>query len=249
MQSLDEMKMENKTAIWDALCRTDPAHTKGFQRAGGFRGTAIKPIYCIQRMTQIFGACGEGWGMDKPEFQLVPAGNEILVYCTVRLWYVSPHMGVYGVGGDKVLVGGEKPRSNDEAFKMAYTDALSNAMKQIGMAADVHMGLFEDNKYLAEVAKEFAPEPEVKPAFRTAGERRKFCKNVLDGINTSETEDDLKALYKDCATTLTAMQRGSEEDVVGYQEIMKQFSARKTLVNNVAMQAAEFGGTGYTQPM
>lgn len=146
--------------IWDAVSKTDPKHTKGFKRAGGFQGTAIKPIWLTKRMTEQFGPAGSGWGMTKPEFQVVSAGDEILVFCTVGLWYTDGAAGdntVYGVGGDKVM-GKNKygPFTNDEAFKASYTDALSNAMKQIGVGADIHMGLFEDEKYVREVTREFA---------------------------------------------------------------------------------------------
>ena len=103
--------------------------------------------------------------MEKPEFQTVTAGDEILVFCTVALWYgegdgmtMSRKCTVYGVGGDKVLGKNRNgPFTNDEAFKASYTDALSNAMKQIGVGADIHMGLFDDEKYAsAETQREFA---------------------------------------------------------------------------------------------
>lgn len=155
----------NNLRIWDAVSKTDPKHTKGFKRAGGFQGTAIKPIWLTKRLTEQFGPAGTGWGMDEPKFQTVTAGDEILVFCTVALWYeekmsIDGGLGrckVYGVGGDKVM-GKNKygPFTNDEAFKASYTDALSNAMKQIGMGADIHMGLFEDDKYLRELKQEFA---------------------------------------------------------------------------------------------
>ena len=47
--------MSDNLRHWDALRKTDPKHTKPFQRAGGFRGTAIKPIYMTQMMTEYFG--------------------------------------------------------------------------------------------------------------------------------------------------------------------------------------------------
>src|SRR4029077_10190912 len=138
--------------------------------SGGFKGTAIKPIESGRRMTEHFGPCGVGWGMDKPEFQLVPIeGNgEIMVFCTVSIWYSEPsatpspyRCSVYGVGGDKVVTRGAGGlRTSDEAFKSAYTDALGNAMKQIGMAADIHMGLFDDSKYVRDVRAEFAGDVE-----------------------------------------------------------------------------------------
>jgi hypothetical protein len=163
--------MSDNLRHWDALGKTDPAHTKPFTRAGGFRGTAIKPIESVRRMTEHFGPCGMGWGMMKPEFQLVPIdGNgETLVFCTVCLWYDDggQHCSVHGVGGDKVVARGSAGlRTNDEAFKSAYTDALSNAMKHIGIGADVHMGRFDDSKYVEATRAEFASvsDPEVAPA-------------------------------------------------------------------------------------
>lgn len=137
------------TRIWDQIRRVPPEHLKGFQRPGGFKGTAIKPMWTIQRMTEVFGPCGKGWGMGEPQFNVVPAGDEIMVYCTVGAWHGSPAQTVYGVGGDKVLIkNASGARSDDEAFKKAYTDALTNALKMIGAGADVHMGLWDGNKYV-----------------------------------------------------------------------------------------------------
>jgi hypothetical protein len=156
--------MSENTALWDILGRTDPKHTKQFKRGGGFSGTAIKPIWSFRRMTEEFGPCGIGWGVGEPTFQVVPAlEGEILVYCTATVWFkrgdeVSQQ--VFGVGGDKV-VGKNKfgLSTDDEAFKKAFTDAVTNALKLIGVGADVHMGLFEDNKYVREMSEEFSDEP------------------------------------------------------------------------------------------
>lgn len=149
--------MSDKTAIWDRLGKTDPKHTKPFNRAGGFKGTAIKPMFSFHRMTEEFGACGEGWGVNEPTFQVVPAGDEILVYCTVSIWHGKRENIVFGVGGDKAVIKQSSGlRSDDEAFKKAFTDAVTNALKLIGVGADVHMGLFDDNKYVNEVRQEFA---------------------------------------------------------------------------------------------
>lgn len=149
----------SNTKIWEALAKTDPAHTKGFQRSGGFKGTAVKPIYCDQRMTEQFGPCGEGWGINAPKFQIVPAEKEVLVYCTVSIWHGSRENIVYGVGGDKIVaMMSSGPRTSDEAFKMAFTDAIGNAMKHLGMSADIHMGLFDDAKYVADLKREFGEE-------------------------------------------------------------------------------------------
>jgi hypothetical protein len=156
--------MSDNTALWDKLGKTDPKHTKKFKRAGGFEGTAIKPMFSYRRMTEEFGPCGKGWGINAPAFQTVSGVNhEVLVYCTVSIWY-GDGKEVFGVGGDKVVTHikanekynrPERWENDDEAFKKAYTDAVTNALKMIGVGADVHMGMFDDNKYVNTVANEF----------------------------------------------------------------------------------------------
>jgi hypothetical protein len=155
--------MSENTKIWDQLGRTDPKHTKQFQRAGGFKGTAIKPMFSYLRMTETFGPCGIGWGVGEPTFQVVPGSDgEVLVYCTASVWYCEGETmsrTVYGVGGDKVVNKFSSGlKSDDEAFKKAFTDAVTNALKLIGVGADVHMGMFDDNKYVNTMRQEFAEE-------------------------------------------------------------------------------------------
>ena len=195
------------TAIWDNLGRTDPAHVKSFQRGGGFRGTAIKPMWSFRRMTEEFGPCGEGWGVNEPSFQVVPGTDgEVLVYCTVSIYYRNgehntPHT-VYGVGGDKVVVKNKYGlSSDDEAFKKAFTDAITNALKLIGVGADVHMGLFDDSKYVASMKEEFADEPVVKSSAQLKREdvfpkvRDELANEMLD-VHTFGQFEEIKGAYR-----------------------------------------------------
>jgi hypothetical protein len=197
LNELDKRR-ETNLRIWNVLGKTDPAHTKQFSRAGGFRGTAIKPIWITQRLTEQFGPCGKGWGFEKPEFQVVPTQTDTLVYCTVTAWYLDGEPGqhvVYGVGGDKVVAQRQSgPFCDDEAFKKAFTDALGNAFKFVGVGADVHMGLFEDSKYLAEVAAEFHPK---------ADPDKKREKAKLDG--PYDTLPKLEKAAREFARTLRGM--------------------------------------------
>jgi hypothetical protein len=168
--------MSENTKLWDLLGRTDPAHTKGFTRGGGFKGTAIKPMWSYRRMTEEFGPCGKGWGVGEPQFQVVPGPEgEVLVFCTASIWYRQDEAEcrVYGVGGDKA-VGKNKYglQTDDEAFKKAFTDAVTNALKMIGVGADVHMGLFDDNKYVNTMKEEFADEPAGAPVKSSAQLKR-----------------------------------------------------------------------------
>ena len=119
----------------------------------------------------------------------MPALEEVMVYCTVGLWH-SGNLGamVYGVGGDKVV---KKDRNglqtSDEAFKAAYTDALSNAMKQLGVGADIHMGLFEDNKYVEWAKEQFTDPPPADPAPDPKIEELKnLCRIIADKVPAAD---------------------------------------------------------------
>ena len=196
------------TAIWEALGKTDPRHTKGFNRAGGFKGTALKPMWAIKRLTEQFGPVGKGWGYDKPTFQVVEAGGEVLVYSIVGAW-IGAHtdsqcepVRFYGVGGDKVLTKRKSgdPFMDDEAFKKAFTDALMNAFKHLGVGADIHMGQFDDSKYVQNLQDEIE---------RAEQEANQPAKRGLDGPITSKAD-----LYKAFTALQTDVTRCGDDDTL-----------------------------------
>ena len=187
--------MTDNLALWEKLGKTDPAHTKGFKRGGGFSGTAIKPMWSYKRMTEEFGPCGKGWGVCEPSFQVVPGPEgEVLVFCTASIWYGADKATVYGVGGDKA-VGKNKYglQTDDEAFKKAFTDAITNALKLIGVGADVHMGLFDDSKYVNTLKQEFS---EDDGRLSKANAREPFAA-LLKSMRENTTRADLKAWWLD----------------------------------------------------
>ena len=216
--------------IWDALSKTDPAQTKTFSRAGGFKGTAVKPMWVVKRLTEEFGPCGDGWGIGKPEFQTVPTEfGEILVYCTVPCWHGSPANVIYGVGGDKVLVQrSDRPFHDDEAFKKAFTDAVNNAFKFVGVAADIHMGLFDDSKYVEEVRGEFEAERAEKvPGIHKIKQR--LNKLMIDG-NAIAADDvgaleAFNALVHECKDELTKIRDAKHQYWTGDGEDFEGFAA------------------------
>lgn len=105
--------------------------------------TDVNPMWRIKKLTELFGVCGFGWyteitnrwiekGSDGKEAAFV----EINLYVKQGGEWSKP---IIGVGGSMfVNVFKEKPDTSDEAFKMAYTDAISVACKALGMAADVY---------------------------------------------------------------------------------------------------------------
>ena len=96
---------------------------------------------------------------------------------------------MFGVGGDKVVVKQSSGlRGDDEAFKKAFTDGVTNALKMIGVGADVHMGLFDDDKYVNHLQEEFSDKPKA-PSPVTLVEKNSFmveCREAIAGFADAE---------------------------------------------------------------
>lgn len=193
-------------ALWNKVSRVPKEHLKGFTRGGGFKGTAIKPMWSIHTMTEHFGPCGEGWGIGKPDFTVVPSDNETLVYCTVSVWHGKPSNMVYGVGGDKVRATfSSGAKNDDEAFKKAFTDAITNALKHIGVGADIHMGLWDGNKYVDETPEPVAmPAANGTPGASKAANRGEYDRLVRE-IRNANGKAALEKIYKDNITEIDAL--------------------------------------------
>lgn len=239
----------NPMRVWDKLSRTDPAHTKPFKRPG-FSGTQIDPTYRLQQMTAMFGPVGQAWSILEPKFDVIPGyGDEKLVFCTVGI--VFPKDGdvynpgtTYGVGGDYIVRNakdeGAKPRSTDEAFKMAFTDALGNAMKTLGLGADVFMGQMDDAKYVRQVTEEIAQEKKAAAVAKdpelTAEAIDDYAVMLAKLIEDQKTPEDVLALFQVHKAKLTKLQH---VDQGTSNRLQAQFKRRKEAILAGTQQAAE----------
>ena len=158
-------------ALWNSVRTPDPAATKAFNRSGGFKGTATNAVYLIQRATELWGPMGGQWGVtivDDRVQQGAPMlskdgavmGHEVLHIIRIELRHPG---GVVPGYGQTMLVGVNKygPYTDEEAPKKSLTDALSKALSWLGFAADIHLGRWDDNKYVNAAKRGFdeAAEP------------------------------------------------------------------------------------------
>lgn len=106
--------------------------------------TDINPMWRIKMLTEVFGPCGFGWYTDEVERWTESSNGVVGAFVKIHL-YVKMNdewsKPIVGLGGSS-LVANEKSGLvfSDEAFKMAYTDAISVACKALGMGADVYFG-------------------------------------------------------------------------------------------------------------
>ena len=124
--------------------RAVPAEAKKTIGAGKLKGfTDVNPMWRLKALTEMFGPCGFGWYIADEQHWTDTIANETAVFCKVSLVVKHPETNewsapIIGIGGSKLAGKGKGDGLDDEAYKMAYTDAISIACKNLGMAADVY---------------------------------------------------------------------------------------------------------------
>lgn len=121
-----------------------PDSAKKTIEAGKLKGfTDINPMWRIKMLTDAFGPCGFGWYTEITDKWLESGADgrtaafvQINLFVKIDNEWSKPIIGVGGAMFVNVFKGQQE--STDEAYKMAYTDAISIACKALGMAADVY---------------------------------------------------------------------------------------------------------------
>jgi hypothetical protein len=124
-------------------CRAVPNDAKKEIKGGRMSGmTNINAMWRLKMLTEMFGPCGVGWYYKTTNRWMETSGDEIAAFVEIELHIKVDgewSMPIFGTGGSKFAA---KEKSgiyvSDECYKMATTDALSVACKQIGMGADVY---------------------------------------------------------------------------------------------------------------
>lgn len=117
-------------------------------QSGRLKGKSdINPMWRIKTMTEHFGVCGIGWKYVITKQWTETYGTETKAYCNIDLFVKVDGQwsdSIQGTGGSsEVTMERNGSYVSDECHKMALTDALSVAMKALGVGADIY---FEKGK-------------------------------------------------------------------------------------------------------
>lgn len=130
--------------------RTVPDEAQKKITGGRLNGmTDIKPMWRIQKLTELFGICGIGWKTVIKNKEIIEGAKEEKIAIVDIELFVKVNgewsEAIEGTGGSSFIANEKNGLyTSDECFKMAYTDAISVACKSLGMGADVYWG---DSKY------------------------------------------------------------------------------------------------------
>ena len=165
--------------------------------AGRLKGMSdVNPVWRILAMTEAFGVCGIGWKYEIVKQWTETFGNEIKGFCNINLYVKVDGMwsdAIPGTGGSSfVTMERNGAYVSDEVYKMALTDALSVAMKSLGVAADIYFAKGADlgTKYAIneQAANGQLPGQQIDPNIE----------GIIANINMTSTIEDLSRIWNEC---------------------------------------------------
>jgi hypothetical protein len=169
--------MKENMKLWEAVCQTDPEHTKKANVKGN-NLTSIKPQYQIMMATEQFGAYGSTWGFKNIDitYDLLEKG---LVVFQADFFYPTgtfPAINTISIYRDNA-----QTKLDDEFAKKVETDSLTKCLSKLGFNADIFLGQFDDMRYVETRTKQEA----VKKA-KTQQQLAEEAKPLVDKCKTVE---------------------------------------------------------------
>lgn len=234
--------MTDNMTIWNAGRAVPSTALKPIQ-AGKLKGKSdINPVWRMEVLTSLFGPCGFGWRTSlvsrwTETFEFTnPDGSTIQekgAFVKLNLFIkVNGEWSeaIEGVGGSKLYGKGQGNELNDEAWKMAETDAISVACKKLGIAADVYYasGARYETKYEVANATQNAVATAPQNTVATAPQKLELTAEAMEKI--------ADALFK-ASTEMTKYKRlenGANEKYIISPE---QWIMIKAIIANKKKQA------------
>lgn len=148
----------------------------------------INPMWRIKTMTEHFGVCGIGWKYVITKQWTETYGTETKAYCNIDLFVKVDGQwsdAIQGTGGSsEVTMERNGSYVSDECYKMALTDALSVAMKALGVGAEIYFekgkSMDYSSKYAMQEDLSKTQQQEVKTQQQTA---QYHTNDVNEGLN------------------------------------------------------------------
>lgn len=157
--------MAENLKIWEEFADIDPKFTKPIT-GKQYKGTSPNPQYVIRCLTELFGPVGKGFGWRVLAEDFQPLGEKTLHWCRIEFWHTDrantfeeygQTIAAYPTNSGGFMV-------DEDAPKKSQTDAIIKAASHLGVAANIFLGRWDDQKYVAEVNAEYRAEERAKPA-------------------------------------------------------------------------------------
>ena len=216
------MSTEKNMQVWSQVETTDAKYTKK-AKVSGQEITSLNGTAMLMKATSIFGPAGIGFGWKVLE-ERFDQGIEIFSgegdkrYSlghtsnhTVRIlfWYMldGQRGEIESYGCTNYIYKSSYGMSCDgEAPKKSTTDAIKKALSALGFSADVFLGMFDDQDYVAQIKDEQRiadAEDKIAEEERQKAERLEYIKSVIESLQGAKTAKELKAFHDVAVRRLT----------------------------------------------
>ena len=191
---MDNLEIYNKY-------RTVPDEAVKLFDNGNFKGTDINTMWRIKCLTEQFGIIGFGWTIKVLRtWTEQGADNEIMAFAEIEMKvkmngeWSEPFTATGGNLMTRFVKSKNYFKNNDEAFKMAITDAFSVACKYLGFGADIY---WENDRTKYTDIKDDKPQPKQIPT-ESRNEPKMTYEQALGHICEANGKT-IKEIYKDIA--------------------------------------------------
>ncbi|MGM0584238.1 MAG: hypothetical protein ACQEUZ_06275 [Pseudomonadota bacterium] len=198
--------------LWKSVEDINPKFTKPIS-GRDYKGTSPNPHYLVKLATEHLGPAGHGFGWETVGEGFEHLGQTVLHWCRIRFWWRHPETGeigsfeAYGQTKAAYVTRNGDPRVDEDAPKKSMTDAFTKALAQIGFAANIYLGRWDDNKYVAQVGEEYARrEAESQQSEKREAEERaaKLAVETCSKARTCKTVEELTAMWVGLSEALRA---------------------------------------------
>jgi hypothetical protein len=216
--------MSDNLQIWNRFADIDPKFTKSIT-GRDYGGTSPNPQYVIMCLTEMFGPCGKGFGWSVLAEDFKEMGGTYLHWCRIRFWWKDEDgehsVEEYGQTKAAYVTSKGTMRVDEDAPKKSLTDAIIKGSSHIGIAANIFLGRWDDQKYVALVDQEYR-EAE-KPKQISAAETKRKLEEIDRELIDCRTPGDVVKLLNVWADE--AQKAGWSKDY--WDEARRRFARRK----------------------
>jgi hypothetical protein len=206
-------------AIWSKVDETRPSETKAVKFGRTF--TAIDAYAQIKNATRVFGPVGYGFGWSAKWDHSISG----VIGCDLVFWYI--HAGSRcefdSVGSCDL---GVKNVKDSDAKKKALTDAITKALSYLGFNADVFLGKFDDNRYVAEMRAKEQQEQ------RSENQSQTTVSSAVKERKAKDTYNRIRRASND-ESTLSIWEKLGKDEKIDVWQLMNE-SEKKSIQDLVA---------------
>lgn len=144
----------NHLEFWDSVQETDPKFTTAIEY-GNRKFTAIDAYYQIKTATSMWGLYGFQWGLRNLQYDLVD-NTPLMRVSAVFFYPVGLAHAAFEITS-AIKIANQSGVYDDDFAKKVETDLITKSLSRLGFNADVFLGMFDDNKYTAQLVEKYNP--------------------------------------------------------------------------------------------